>query len=111
MSREQGEYLDIVMSEWGAEGAERRKLRESMATLQKNLERANASLAQADRGGRDDATRVPQSGVLEKVARIEAEAKRRAIGSERGGSASRPRGSGNASSESAKRRERERGVR
>ncbi len=76
--REQGEYLDIVMSEWRAEGAERRKLRESIATLPKNLARANASLAKAIEVAEATTMRVPQSGVLEKVARIEAEAKERA---------------------------------
>ncbi len=48
--REQGEYPDIVIGEWGTEGAERKKLRESIATLQKNLESANASLARAIEG-------------------------------------------------------------
>lgn len=76
--REQGEYLDIVMSEWRAEGAERRKLRESTATLQKNFERANANLAGAIEVVETTTMRVPRSGVLEKVARIEAEAKERA---------------------------------
>lgn len=76
--REQGEYLDIVMSEWRTEGAERRKLRESIATLQKNLERANANLARAIEVAETTTMRVPQSRVLEKLARIEAEAKERA---------------------------------
>lgn len=76
--REQGEYLDIAMSEWRTEGAERRKLRESIATLQKNLERANANLARAIEVAETTTMRVPRSGVLEKVARIEAEAKERA---------------------------------
>jgi len=78
VSRAQGEYLDIVMSEWRTEGAERRKLRESIATLQKSLERANASLARAREAAETTTLRVPQSRVLEKVARIEAEAKERA---------------------------------
>ena len=73
--REQGEYLDTVTSEWGAEGAARRKLRESLASLQKNLERANANLARAIEVAETTAMHVPQSGVPEKVARIEAEAK------------------------------------
>ena len=76
--KEHGEYLDIVMSEWRAEGAERRKLRESIAALPKNLERANANLARAIEVAETTTMRVPQSGVLEKVARIEAEAKERA---------------------------------
>jgi hypothetical protein len=69
--REQSGYLDIVTSEWGAEGAERKKLREAMATLQKNLKRINANLARAAEA---TTTRVQQSGVLEKAARIGAAA-------------------------------------
>ena len=76
--REQGEYLDIVMSEWRTEGVERRKLRESTATLQKSLERANASLTRAIEVAETTTMRVRQSGVLEKVARMEEEAKARA---------------------------------
>jgi hypothetical protein len=75
--REQGAYLDIVISEWGTEGAERKKLRESIATLQTNLERANANLARAIEVAETTTLRVPQSGVLEKVARIEAAEKER----------------------------------
>ena len=76
--REQGEYRDIVMSEWDAEGAERRKLRESIAALRKSLERANADLATAIEVAETTTMRVPQSGVLEQVARIEAGEKERA---------------------------------
>jgi hypothetical protein len=76
--REQGEYLDVVMSEWGAEGAERRILRESIATLVKNLERANANLARAVEVAEATTMRVAHSGVLEKVRRIETEEKERA---------------------------------
>jgi hypothetical protein len=46
--------------------------------LQKSLERANASLARAIEVAETTTMRVPQSGVLEKVARMEAEAKARA---------------------------------
>jgi len=76
--REQGEYLDIVMSEWRAEGAERRMLRESLAALPKNLERANANLERAIEVAETTTMRVSQSGVLEKVARIEEAEKERA---------------------------------
>jgi ABC-type transporter Mla subunit MlaD len=76
--REQGEYLDTVMSEWRTEGTERRKLRESIATLQKSLERANVNVTRAIEVAETTTTRVPQSGVLEKVARMEAEEKERA---------------------------------
>jgi hypothetical protein len=68
LSREQAEYLAVIGGEWGADGAERKKLREAMAAAQKNLERANASLTKA---ARTDASRSP-SEVLEKAARIDA---------------------------------------
>jgi hypothetical protein len=71
VSREQRELLDIVTHEWGAEGAERRKLREALAILEKHLERSNADLAQATEAA--ETMRLQQSGTLEKVARIEAE--------------------------------------
>lgn len=77
-TREQGEYLDAVRSEWRADGGERRKLRESLVPLQKNLERANASLGRAIEVAETTTTRVPRSGVGEKVARIEAEARAQA---------------------------------
>src|SRR4030095_4024546 len=66
--REQSEYLNVVTSEWGAEGAERKKLREALAILQKNLERASASLANAAKA----TEAVAPSDVLENAARIEA---------------------------------------
>jgi len=78
VDREQGAYLDIVMSEWRAEGAERRMLREALATLAKNLERANTNLVRAIEVAETTTLRVPQSGVLEKVGRIEAAEKERA---------------------------------
>jgi hypothetical protein len=78
VSREHGEYLDIVMSEWRAEGAERRKLREAIVTLPKNLEHAKAILARTIEVAETTTMRVRQSGVLEKVARMEAEEKERA---------------------------------
>ena len=77
VSREQGEYLDIVIGEWGTEGAERKKLRESIATLQKNLESTNANLARVIEDAETATTRVPRSGVLDKVARLQAAEKER----------------------------------
>jgi hypothetical protein len=76
--REQGTHLDIVISEWGTEGTERRKLRESIAILPKNLERANASLARAIEVADATARRVAESGLPEKAGRIEAAEKERA---------------------------------
>ena len=73
--REQDAYLGIATSEWGADGSERKKLRESMASAQKNLERAGADLAMAVEAAETTVTHVPRSGVLEQVARLEAEAK------------------------------------
>lgn len=78
VSRQQGEYLDIVIGEWGTEGAERKKLRESIATLQKNVESANASLARAIEAAGATTRRVPESGLPEKVGRIEEAEKERA---------------------------------
>src|SRR5262249_57406838 len=58
--REQSAYLDAVASEWGAEGADRKKLREALGISQKNFKRAHAGWAKARRsaasGGR--ATRL-----------------------------------------------------
>jgi hypothetical protein len=65
--REQSEYLNVVTSDWGAEGAERKKLREALAISQKNLERANASLANAAKA----TEAVAPSDVLDKAAQIE----------------------------------------
>lgn len=78
LAREQGDYLDAAASEWRADGPERRKLRESLGTLQKNLDRVNTSLARTIEIAGTTGTWLPQSGVLEKVARMEAEAKARA---------------------------------
>jgi hypothetical protein len=69
--REQSEHLDIVTGEWGAEGAERKKLRDAIATLQKSFERINANLAGAAEVAGATTARVQESGVLEKVTRIE----------------------------------------
>ena len=78
LSREQGEHLDSVMSEWRAEGAERRKLRESFATVSKNFERTSVNLARAIEVVETTTVLGSQSGVLEKIARLEAQAKERA---------------------------------
>ncbi len=77
VSREQDEYLDIVMSDWRAEGPERRILRESMAALPRNLERAKASLARAIEVTEATTMHVPESGLLEKIRQIEAAEKER----------------------------------
>jgi hypothetical protein len=74
LSREQSEYFDIVTREWGPDGAERRRLRESPATLQKNFERANANVVRATERAEAMAGRG-QAAVVERVARLEAEVK------------------------------------
>ncbi len=71
LSRAQGEYLDVVRNEWGTEGAERKKTREAMGTVQRNLERANASLTKAAKAAKATAVMSP-SDALETAARIEA---------------------------------------
>lgn len=68
LSREQGEYLDVVRNEWGPEGAERKKLRDAMATVQKNFERVNANLTKAAKA----TAGLKPADVLEKAAAIEA---------------------------------------
>jgi hypothetical protein len=78
VSREQGEYLDIVMSEWRADGTERRKLRQSIAIVPKTLEHVSANLARATEVAEATTRRVPESGLPEKVGRIEAAEKERA---------------------------------
>jgi hypothetical protein len=70
LSREQGEYLDVVTNEWGAQGAERKKLRDAMASVQKNLERANANLAKAAKAATSSGAN--SSDVVEKATRIDA---------------------------------------
>ena len=70
--------LDIATNEWSADGMERRKLRESLATLQRNLARANASLARAIEVAETTTTSLSRSRVPEKLARLEAEEKERA---------------------------------
>ena len=78
VSREQGEYLDIVIGEWGPEGTERKKFRESLAALQKSMENANASMGRTVEVAEATARRVAESGLPEKAGRIEAAEKERA---------------------------------
>src|SRR6266571_5856839 len=67
----QNEHIDIATSEWGANGAERKKLREATTALQENLALISANLARAAEAAGAMTIRVQQSGVLEKVAQIE----------------------------------------
>jgi hypothetical protein len=68
----QSEHLDVVTREWGADGAERKKLREAFTAMQKSLAPVNTNLGMAAEAAAAMKTGVEQSGVLEKVARIEA---------------------------------------
>ena len=76
--QERQKILDIATSEWKADGVERRKLRESLTTLEKNLTRATASMARALKVAETTAMSLPHSGVPEKLARLEESEKERA---------------------------------
>jgi hypothetical protein len=76
--QERQKILDTATSEWKADGVERRKLRESLTTLEKNLTRATASMARALKGAETTAMSLPHSGVPEKLARLEEFEKERA---------------------------------
>jgi hypothetical protein len=78
VSRLLGEYLDGTGAEWQADGAERRKMRDALAALQKSLDRAGVSLDRVGEVAAATKRRVPQSGVPAKIAHMEAEAKARA---------------------------------
>jgi hypothetical protein len=75
MSRAHEVHVDIATREWGADGSERKALRESVARGQRSLERANANLASAAEIAATTAAIIPDSGAAERVARIEAELK------------------------------------
>lgn len=68
--RAQTEYVDGALTE-GADGADARRIQEATALLQTNLERTNANLGRATEAGQAMTLRLSQSGVLEKVARLE----------------------------------------
>jgi hypothetical protein len=68
----QSEHLDVVTGDWGADGTERKKLREAFTAMQKSLALVNTNLGMAAEAAAAMKTGVEQSGVLEKVARIEA---------------------------------------
>jgi len=71
--RGQSEYLDVVTREWGADGTERKKLREAITAMQQNLALIDTHLGTVAEAAAAMKTGVQQSGgALEKVARIEA---------------------------------------
>jgi hypothetical protein len=61
-------------TEW-RDGPERKKLREASSLLQRNTERINASLTTATEVTETMSNQIRQSGVLEKMARLETAAK------------------------------------
>lgn len=65
--RAQTEYVDGAM----ADGAEARRIQEATALLQTSMERTRANLERANEAGLAMTMRLSQSGVLEKVARLE----------------------------------------
>jgi hypothetical protein len=65
--KESSKYLDAALSDWGAEGPERKRLREAMADAQKNVESINANLTRAAGA----IATAPAVDALEKAARIE----------------------------------------
>ncbi|HKZ08729.1 MAG TPA: hypothetical protein VJU81_24885 [Methylomirabilota bacterium] len=69
--------LAAVTNEWRADGPERRALREGLATLQKNLERANASLGRTTDVAEAASHRLARSGLLQKFRRLEDEERAR----------------------------------
>ena len=63
---------DAVEAAWGPSGADRRMRRQSIARLQKDLESLKLNLETASEALDAMASSVPESGVPEKIARIEA---------------------------------------
>lgn len=72
--RRQDEYVARATGEW-REGADRKTLQEASGLLQRNSERLEAAVTSAREAARAASTRIRQSGVLEKMARLEAAAK------------------------------------
>ena len=68
LSGDHAKYLDAATSDWGAEGAERKRLRESVSATQKNMERINANLTRSS----NSMANVTSPDALEKATRIDA---------------------------------------
>lgn len=68
LARDSSKYLDTTTTDWGADGAERKRLRDSMAASQKNIERINGNLTRAVRS----TANIQASDSLETATRIEA---------------------------------------
>jgi hypothetical protein len=71
---EMAEKASTAIREW-RDGPERKKLQEAISLLQRNTERINASLTMATEAAETMANQIQQSGVLEKMARLETAAK------------------------------------
>jgi hypothetical protein len=69
-----GASRDPETREWRPDGEERKKLTDAFAALQKNLALAGASMATAAEAAVAMTTQVRDSGLLEKIARVEAAA-------------------------------------
>jgi hypothetical protein len=74
LGRAQDEYVARTLSEWG-DGPERKAFQEAGLQLQRNAERTSAALRAAAEAGDAAAIRMLHSGVLGKIARLEAAAK------------------------------------
>ena len=72
--RMQEEYVDRATREW-RDGTELKKLHEASSLLQRNIERINSSLRMATEAAEAMSTRIRQSELLEKAARLETTAK------------------------------------
>lgn len=72
--RAQEEYVADAVRDW-VDGPERQKLQETAEQLQKNMETIKSSLIRTTETAGAVLARLPQSQVLEKVARIETAAK------------------------------------
>jgi hypothetical protein len=68
LARDQSKYLDTATADWGAEGPERKRMRDATAATQKNIERVNANLTRPAKSLES----LQASDSLEKAARIEA---------------------------------------
>ena len=68
-------YLETVTGQWGEDGLERKQTQAALSAMQKNIEQSRSSLAAAGEAIETAATRLRQSGVLEKAARTSGAAK------------------------------------
>lgn len=68
LAKDSSKYLDTATSDWSADGAERKRLRDAVAASQKNIERINASLTRAAKSTET----IQASDALETATRIEA---------------------------------------